>query len=176
MLLIPVLLLACGQAAKVEPETTTGPTESRCGADGFLRASFVRGIEATVDWSGDELSCDSMPRPNDAGVRLRFSGNVANEWLAIIIALPGLVRGEVGKELPSNITVTVEGSGRFFSTPNLNSCWTDISEQERLSDNAERYTLTGTLYCVAPLGELNGKAAVTISEFSFSSVVDWSAK
>jgi hypothetical protein len=172
----PGVFVACDQPDGVSQETRSIAAESNCGAGGYLQADFVGGIDTTIDWSVDEINCDSMPRPNGEGVRLRFSGRVANEWLAIIIAMPGLVREQVGKELPSNITVTVEGSGRFFSTPNLDSCWTDIGEQERLSDNAERYTLTGTLYCVAPLGELNGKATVTISELSFSSIVDWSAK
>lgn len=117
-----------------------------------------------------------MQRPNDEGVRLRFNGDVANKWLTIIVALPSLARGEIGEELPSNVTVTVDGSGRFFSTPNLDACWTDISKHEHLPDDAERYTLKGALYCVAPLGELNGHATVSISELSFSSIVDWSAK
>lgn len=132
------------------------------------------GIETGIDWSHYEMNCENMLRPDGEGVRLRFSGDVANERLAIIVAIPGLVRGGVGKELPSNVTITVEGSGRFFSTPGLDSCWTDISEQKRLSDDVERYTLTGTLYCVTALGELNGNAAVSVSELSFTSVVDWS--
>ncbi len=113
-------------------------------------------------------------RPQGKGARLRFTGPVENEQLAIIVALPDLLIVETAKELPSNVTITVEGSGRFFSTPGLASCWTDIEEQQRRSDDPGRYTIAGNLYCIAPLGELNGDAAVSIAELSFRSIIEWS--
>lgn len=156
-----------------------------CGEHGRLQATLVGGIATEVDWIPDNFECESMQRPNADGIRLRFSGSVAGEQLAIIIAIPGLRSDHTDVELPSNVTASVEGSGRFFSTPDLDSCWTDVMSQTRLSDDAGvdnetpngqgRYTITGTLNCVAPLGELNGDAAITISEFTFTSIVNWSA-
>ena len=64
------------------------------------------------------IQCESMRRPDDRGVRLRFTGEVAGERLAVIIAMPELEPGVTGPEFDSIVTVTVEGSGRFFSTPN----------------------------------------------------------
>lgn len=139
-----------------------------------MKAALFGGINVDVNWSHTELVCESMLRPNGNGIRLRFSGDVLGERLAIIIALPGLVEGEAAIELPSNVTVSVEGSGRFFSTPNLDSCWTDIDAQTRLPGSPEGYAITGTLYCVSPLGELNGDAAVSIPKLWFSGIVDWS--
>lgn len=117
-----------------------------------------------------------MQRPGGAGIRLRFSGDVAGERLAIIIAIPDMQRGETAVELPSNVTTTVEGSGRFFSTPDLDSCWTDINSQTAISGDNGSYAISGTLYCVTPLGEVNGDAAVSIPELSFTTVVDWEEK
>jgi hypothetical protein len=117
-----------------------------------------------------------MPRPNGAGIRLRMTGAVANEQLAFIIALPDLKPGQSGKEFASNVTVTVEDSGRFFSSPNMESCWTDVTSQDQSATDEGRYTLSGTLYCVIPLGELNGDAAVSVPELSFASIVDWGNK
>jgi hypothetical protein len=34
-------------------------------------------------------------------------------------------------------------------------------------------SIDGTLFCVAPLGEINGDAAISIPEFSFSAIVNW---
>ena len=122
------------------------------------------------------MRCESMQRPNGEGIRLRFRGDVMSEQLTIIIAMPELKPGQSFGEVPSNVTVTVEGSGRFFSTPDLAACWTELSSQELLADEIDRYSIEGALYCVAPLGELNGDAAVSIPELRFSGIVKWSAK
>jgi hypothetical protein len=173
-LVIPTLLLACktpdADPVAVAPVAAVAAT---CGNHGFLRTTLVGGIDARIDWSAEELICESMLRPQDEGARLRFTGEIDGRKLAVIVALPDLQRGQSGKELPSNVTITVEGSGRFFSTPNLASCWTDIDEQPILHGNPGRYAITGALFCIAPLGELNGDATISITEFSFRSFVQW---
>lgn len=122
------------------------------------------------------MECDSMLRPDGAGLRLRFAGEVSGETLAFIIAMPALQVDEVGLEVPSNVTATVEGSGRFFSTPNLDSCWVEIAAQTRLAGREDARVLAGTLYCVAPLGEINGDAAITIPTLEFSTIANWRSK
>ena len=115
-----------------------------------------------------------MLRPDNKGVRLRFAGEVAGETLGIIIAVPTLQRATAASELPSNVTATVEGSGRFFSTPDLDACWTDIETQLADTVNENIFVVTGTLYCVTPLGEVNGEAAVSIPELTFTTLIEWS--
>lgn len=114
-----------------------------------------------------------MPRPDGAGLRLRLAGQVSGETLAFIIALPELQPGQVGVESPSNVTATVEGSGRFFSTPDLDTCWTDVQAQTALPDSNSDYLLQGELFCIAPLGEINGDTAVSIASMSFTSRISW---
>ena len=104
---------------------------------------------------------------------MRFTGEVTGEQLVIIIAVPDMQAGEQAAELPSNVTVTVEGSGRFYNTPNLDSCWTDVSSQSAVPGARGPYVVSGTLYCVSPLGQVNGDSAVSIPELSFSTVVKW---
>lgn len=104
---------------------------------------------------------------------MQFTGDVAGERLAIIITIPDMQAGEPAAELPSNVTVTVEGSGRFYNTPNLDSCWTDVDSQSAVPGARGSYAISGTLYCVSPLGQVNGDAAVSIPELSFSTVVKW---
>lgn len=167
---------ACGKPPPGENTAPQPQAESGCGASGSLKASLIGEINADLDWAQTDFSCESMQRPDAEGIRLRFSGAVSDERLAIIIAIPSLRSGKTGAEMPSNVTATVEGSGRFFGTPHLESCWTDIRSQERLMTDEDRYRIIGTLYCIAPLGEINGATAVSIPELSFTSIADWSSE
>jgi hypothetical protein len=174
MLLGP--LGACGAPAEVAVDAPLPPPERTCGDNGIATASLFGSIETQIRWTAADMACDSMQRPNGEGMRLRFVGDVSGERLAIIIAMPRLRPGDADVEIPSNVTATVEGSGRFFSTPGLDSCWTEVTSQAKLADEGDAYTMEGTLFCVAPLGEVNGDAAVSIPEFSFSTIVNWSGK
>lgn len=160
------------------PEVAEAPpaAEITCGDEGFLAAELYGSIEREVNWTASSMQCESMLRPDGEGVRLRFTGETAERRLAIILALPDLERGMTGKELPTVATLTVEGSGRFFSTPNLASCWSDIGAQDPLDEDQQRYEVLGTLYCVAPLGEVNGDAAISIPQLEFRSIIDWGAE
>lgn len=147
-----------------------------CGADTYLSTSLYGSIERQIHWADEELHCESMLRPDGKGVRLRFTGKAAGSQLAIILALPDLQPGVAIAESPTVVTLTVEGSGRFFSTPTAEFCWSDIAAQEPIDGSEHQYHISGTLYCVAPLGEINGEAAISIPEMKFRGIVDWSVK
>jgi uncharacterized membrane protein (UPF0127 family) len=177
---LPLLgLLLCSALGACEPSAVKQPApppvlgDSGCGENGALQTALFGALETTVNWSGSEMQCESMQRPDGEGIRMRFTGDVAGERLAIIIAVPDLQAGEPAAELPSNVTLTVEGSGRFYNTPNLDACWTDVSSQSAIQGARGSYAVLGTLYCVSPLGQVNGDAAVSIPELSFSTIVKW---
>ena len=174
-LLLLAPLCACRPTADAEPAPVSIPVleAPSCGENGALTGSLVGGIDTTISWAAHEMICESMPRPNGQGVRLRLAGDVGDERLAFIIAMPALAAGASGVEVPSNVTATVEGSGRFFSTPGLESCWTEVGAQTALPDRDGSYAVDGKLFCIAPLGEINGDAAVTIPELSFSTIINW---
>ena len=170
-------LAACEEPASEAPtaaKSTAPPkAESTCGSLGRLAGALSGAINTPLDWSDDDLRCESMPRPDSQGVRLRFSGKISGERLAIIVALPTLEAGATGEAFDSNVTITVEGSGRFFSTPNLDTCWTDVETNELLADQSVLFNVVGSLSCVAPLGEINGDAFVDLRDLRFSGVAAW---
>lgn len=176
---LPVaVLLALAPLAACEPDAAEAPpptpvVEKTCGDESGLESALYGGIETTLSWSGSEMTCESMPRPDGEGIRLRLSGDISGETLAFIIALPELKPGDQNVESPANVTATVEGSGRFFSTPDLDSCWADVHAQSRVPDTDGAYMMTGTLFCIAPLGELNGDSAITIPRLDFTSLANW---
>lgn len=171
-------LVACRQAADspVLEENPPAATEQSCGDNGRLSTTLYGSIAREISWSADALRCESMLRPEGKGVRLRFTGSIAEDELSIILALPELQPEKTDAESPTVVTLTVEGSGRFFTTATLESCWSDILAQDPVEDSGGRYDISGTLYCVAPLGEINGNAAISIPEMAFRGIVDWSAK
>jgi hypothetical protein len=176
LLLLP-LLGACDPpaSAAAKPVQAEVVHERRCGDDGYLSAELFGSIEYKIDWDAHDFNCESMLRPAGAGLRLRFTGSAADREMSIILAVPDLKQGVDGHELPTVVTLTVDGSGRFFSTASLDACFTDISTLAVVNGNAEQYDVRGTLYCVTPLGEINGDAAISIPKMEFQSRVQWEA-
>ena len=160
---------------------TTSPAAHDCGDDGTLKTTLYGALAGDVEWRPANMQCEGMPRPNGAGARLRFAGSVGDNdvQLAFIIALPDLEKGIVGEGFTSNVTVIDEGNARFFSTLNLESCWTDVKAQTALDDSDNgggRFAIEGMLYCISPLPEMNGDASVSIPELRFAGQLDWGAK
>jgi len=169
-------LPAANPAASILPDNAA--EASGCVDGGELYTELYGALEGEIEWYLDEMQCQGMPRPDGAGARLRFAGVAGQNALpvAFIIAIPGLERGIDGVELPSNVTVIDERNARFFSTPGLDSCWTDVEAQWSVDDDRQRYRIDGVLFCISPLPEVNGETSVSVPELRFSGMLDWSAK
>ena len=177
MIFVAAILAACSDAPGPDAEAIPAPdaVTSTCGEAGHLSASLAGALTAEVDWPDAALRCESMRRPGDRGVRMRLSGEVLGERLAFIIALPELAAGQTGTGFDSVVTITVEGSARFFSTPKLGACWADIETNSPLPGAGGLHLVAGSLDCVGPLGEFNGDAYVDLRDLRFSGVGDWNA-
>lgn len=156
--------------ASAEDKSTAG-----CGTSGFLAARLYGEIAAELDWSSEDLECKGMPRPNGAGARLRFAGmdHAGQRRLAFIVAIPDLDRDSAGAELGSTVTLIEEGRGRFFSTASAGNCIAEVSSITALDDSDDRFAISGALYCVSPLAEVNGTSSVSIPELRFGGLIDW---
>jgi hypothetical protein len=169
-------IVACKPAAEsaaVAPSADLA--SSGCGDDGFFVAEIYGAISASLDWSGTHLACEGMPRPDGRGARLRFAGSVDERTIAIIVAMPELTRESAGGEFASNVTLIEEGNGRFYSTADLDVCLTQIDAMEALDNEGNRYSVTGSVYCVSPLVQVNGDSSISVNELSFAGLLDWSA-
>ncbi len=175
MLAVFLLVTQAGHAQQMSAVLETVP---HCGTEGRLTVDLYGGLQTRLDWAGSDLECQGMPRPNNKGARLRFAGTstVAGEArrIAIIISLPELKRGQTVQETPVNITIMEENSGRFFSSSEASFCLSDIDEQVRdVEGERGEYRISGVLYCVAALIELNGSGGVSLGDLRFSGRVDW---
>ena len=172
--LLPGMLTACEETVNHVAANSAASTPSlACGEGGYLATTLYGAISTTLDWSATDLSCEGMPRPDDEGARLRLAGVDGDRQIAFIIAIPKLERGITGAELPSNVTLIEEGQGRFFSTPDLNNCFTDITTFEALRESTSAYAVGGTLYCLQPIAEVNGSSSVSLGEMRFQGLLDW---
>ena len=170
------LILGVSACSKSEPGATLGTRA--CGADGALVAEIYGGVRASLDWDAGMLECEGMPRPNGEGARLRFAGPAGatdgEQKLAFILGLPDLVEGETANELPTNVTLMEEGTGRFFGTRETLNCWTDIDLHEPVQPAvSSTYRIGGVLYCVAPLADLSGNTSVSFADVRFTGQLDW---
>jgi hypothetical protein len=166
-------LSACGDPAPAAPETA-----SACGTDGEFVAEVYGGVRASIDWRGESLACEGMPRPNGQGARLRFAGTAdvadGTRHLAFILGLPDLRPGQTGSELATNVTLVEEGTGRFFGTRDTGSCWTDVETHERVAAAVSSgYRISGILYCVTPLANVNDNSSVSFTDLRFTGRLDW---
>jgi hypothetical protein len=174
LLALPLVLAGACES----PEPAVVAPASKCAEDGRLTADLYGGLQASLDWRAEVLECDGMPRPNGEGARLHFAGPAqdgsAKRSLAFILAMPDLQQGETAAELPTNVTVIEEGTGRFFATQDKQNCWSDIQRHEQVGDMDDlNYRVSGIVYCLAPLAELNGAASVTFAEMKFTGRLKW---
>ena len=179
-LAVLALLAGCESATESGPIAAIAPEEEPallCGNEGRLSTELYGAVAVRVDWNKNDLECVGMPRPEGRGARLRFAAKPADDnlQLAIIIAIPDLERDAPLGEFSVNVTLIEEGNGRFFSTSDLNNCLTDITSMTGLDDSGDRYSISGELFCVLPLPEINGDSSVSIPKMLFSGLLDWSA-
>jgi len=172
-----LILLALAAGCETDTGEKRGAT-ANCIDDGELTAEIYGAIETALEWHDDELECDGMPRPHGQGARLRFAGpataNGETLNLAFIIALPDLEQGRSADELPAGVTLIEEKTGAFFRTPDPSTCWTNIEHQVPLGDaGTPEYRITGLLYCLSPLAEVNGNRSVTFTDLRFAGRLDW---
>lgn len=173
------ILTACRPAADpVESKVPEVTPVLLCGDDGYLNGELYGAVRGRFDLDSTGVTCEGMPRPEGVGARLRFAGQAqpGDRQIAIIIALPDFSIEAMDVELPANVTLIEEGNGTFYSTPDLDNCLVEISSVTATRDSETRFSVTGGLYCVSPLPEVNGDSSVSVSELRFSGLLDWTVQ
>jgi hypothetical protein len=154
------------------PATTGENGHCTLRPEGFLRGRFFGALSLTADWSGTNLVCDGMQRPNGEGVRLFFArAQPGGERISVLIGIDGRPESLVGAERPANVTVIDEKAGRFFSAGGPGRCWASISSVTDLSlagGGHAGYRIDGLVYCVGALPSVGDRSSLTLSELRFS--------
>jgi hypothetical protein len=172
----------CGNSTTPANPRSSDQAPSECVADGLMTVRIFGAIKSDIDWRQPDLRCEGMQRPRAEGARLRFAGELdaggVARPLAFILSIPDLEQGKTASELTTRVTLIEEENARFFSTRESEICWSNITQQEPLTDSAgaviaNHYAISGLTYCVAPVAELNGAASVTLSDLQFTGQLHW---
>lgn len=142
--------------------------------DGYLKGELYGALRRSLDWSGEDMLCDGMSRPEGRGIRLVFSEQVDPDipGLVIVIGIADARLGAPEEELEANVTIIDQLGGRFYSTQEEPRCWTRLTTQLRLTGTVEEsWRLDGRLYCASALAALVGPGSVTLDDIEYSSLM-----
>ncbi len=165
--------LALTQRLPVRQLVAGDPVSRPCAIEpaGFLRGQLFGALNATLDWTGNELHCSGMTRPDGRSVRLYFAHETGDKGrLSIQISIAGQPAELAGSEAPANITV-IDPSGHFYSSSGFDRCWARIGGVLRQSRSAD-LRIDGIIYCVATLPSLHDQSSLTLGDLHFAGRVD----
>ena len=166
------------------PDPTAGlanaspsPGRSPCLGDGtgYVRARIRGAMNLDLNWKDAELECGGEARPDGSGLRVSFAGpGPGGKVLRLVFGVRAAHEGVAGKELPTNLTVLVDG-GRVFATRGDDKCTLDQLSQRPLAGKGTRaWRIEGRGFCVAPANALAGKGRIVVSRFDFAGRIEFS--
>ena len=171
---LTMLVVACGHAGDtaVEPSAASRPPLCVPADEGSLHARLQGAVDAEIDWADGVPQCKGGLRPDGDGVRLIYKGNLPEGPLLVVIGIGPLRAGESARDVPVNLTLVREGTGRFFATQGNDKCAMDEVRQEPAGE-PQVYRLTGRGYCIQPAREVGGDGSVLMSRFDVMALVDY---
>ncbi len=169
-----VLALLLGNSGCAAPPTATQPSVNAAapclpGDRGFFQASLRGALDVKPDWHGTQLQCTGGARPDARGLRLSFGATLPDSHRTLrivfgIAAAPGALRSG---DVPTNITIIVEGENRIYSTLGDDKCTVATLVQERLP-NSQDYRVAARGFCTAPAVAIGGTERLYIDRFDFA--------
>lgn len=182
----PVIRMSQAAAASA-PNPTAGladaspsPGHSPCLGDGtgFVRARIRGALNLDLNWQDAQLECGGAARPDGSGLRVSFAGpGPGGKVLRLVFGVRSAHEGAAGKELPTNLTVLVDG-GRVFATRGDDKCTMDQLSQRPLpgripNPGTRAWRIEARGFCVEPANALAGKGRIVVSRFDFAGRIEF---
>ena len=182
-----VLLIACVSTA-CSPQKSrigTAPAPSTgClpGERGFLRLSLRGAMDQDLNWRGPGLQCEGGARPAGNGLRVSFAGPADDKGLKlrIVFGIASHPGASASAQLPTNVTVIVEGQSQLYATQGDGKCQVDSLVQQALATPApptqtrsHAYRIAARGYCLDPATTLDGGGRLYINRFDFAGVASF---
>jgi hypothetical protein len=182
LLALLAFALAAAAGAGVAPARTVGKETAAPGAtapgclpagNGYLRARIRGALNLDINWRNAELECAGGERSDGTAIRVMFAGPKRPDGhrLRLVFGIARAREGKNGRELPTNLTVILEGDGRLFATRGEDHCTVDTLRQERIEAGgsaARSYRIVARGFCILPASTLNNAQRILISSFDFA--------
>ena len=141
--------------------------------NGYLRARIRGALNLDIAWANAEIECEGSPRPDGSGVRVSFAGPPHGDGrrMRLVFGVGSVLEGRAGHDLPTNLTVILEGEERLFATRGEDHCMVDELRQERLGalgGPKRSWRIIARGFCIAPASTLNSDARILVSRFDFA--------
>ena len=160
-------------------DASPSPGRSPCLGDGtgFVRARIRGALNLDLNWKDAQLECGGEARPDGSGLRVSFAGpGPDGKVLRLVFGVRSAREGVAGRELPTNLTVLVDG-GRGFATRGDDKCTMDQLSQRPLPGRGVRaWRIEARGFCVAPANALAGKGRIVVSRFDFAGRIEFSGR
>jgi hypothetical protein len=121
--------------------------------NGYLRARIRGAVNLDVDWHNGEIECAGGPRADGSGLRVSFAGprHADGRRLRLVFGMGTAREGRAGRELPTNLTVILEGEQRLLAGA-VRRSWRVVARG----------------FCVGPASTLSSDARILVSRFDFA--------
>jgi hypothetical protein len=172
-----------GSALSSAPDSYQVGGHGPCIGDGtgYVRARIRGALNIDLDWKDAQLQCGGDARPDGSGLRLSFAGlGPGGKPLRMVFGVRSAREGRAGKELPTNLTVLLDG-GRVFATLGDDKCTTDQLSQRPLAvktgpgSGARRaWRIEARGFCVEPANDVAGHGRIVVSRFDFAGRIEFS--
>ena len=166
---------AAGAQAAAQPPPPAAAAARGClpARNGYLRARIRGALNLDINWRNAELECAGDERPDGSAIRVIFAGpkGPGGHRLRMVFGIASAREGRNGHELPTNLTVILEGDGRLFATRGDDHCTVDTLRQEPLGGggvSARSYRVVARGFCILPASTLNNAQRILVSSFDFA--------
>ena len=141
--------------------------------NGYLRARIRGALNLDINWHNADIECDGGLRPDGSGLRVSFAGPPHGDGrrLRLVFGVRAVSEGRAGRELPTNLTVILEGEQRVFATRGDDRCTVDELRQERLGalgGPARSWRIVARGFCTEPASTLSSDARILVTRFDFA--------
>jgi len=171
--------------ADLPPSLTTGSAaqalragRGSCLGDGtgYVRARIRGALDLDLNWKDSQLECRGDARPDGTGLRVSFAGpGPGGKLMRLVFGVRSAREGSPGKELPTNLTLLLDG-GRIFATSGDDKCTTDQLSQKPLpgKPGLREWRIEARGFCIEPANALAGNGRIVVSRFDFAGRIEFS--
>jgi hypothetical protein len=154
---------------------TPGPGACLGDGTGYVSARIRGALNMDLSWKDAQLACSGDARPDGSGLRVSFAGpGPGGKVLRLVFGITAAREGKAGRDLPTNLTVLVDG-GRLFATQGDDKCTTDQLSQHQLpgTPGHRAWRIQARGFCVTPANAIDGKGRILVSRFDFAGRVEF---